>query len=54
MRTVLASLALAACTAASAHEGHGAIDFHWHGGDALWLLLMAVAVCVWLWQRGRQ
>ena len=54
MRTVLASLVLAASTTASAHEGHDATGFHWHGSDALWLLGMSAAVCLWLWRRGRQ
>jgi hypothetical protein len=54
MRTVLASLVLAASSTALAHEGHGATGFHWHGGDALWLLGIAVAVMLWLSRRGRQ
>jgi hypothetical protein len=54
MRTVLATLAITAASAATAHDGHGTSGFHWHGGDLLVLLLMAVAVCAWLWQRGRR
>jgi MYXO-CTERM domain-containing protein len=54
MRTVLASTALWAATHAAAHEGHGQIDPHSHGGDLLALLAMAVAVALWLWQRSRR
>jgi hypothetical protein len=51
MRTLLASAMLAAAASAVAHEGHGEIDFHWHGGDLLTVLAMVVAVGVWLWRR---
>jgi hypothetical protein len=51
MRTLLASSALAATSAVQAHEGHGEFDFHWHGGDLLAVLAMAVTVAVWLWRR---
>jgi hypothetical protein len=51
MRTLLASAMLAVVAPAFAHEGHGEIDFHWHGGDLLTVLAMAVAVGVWLWRR---
>jgi hydrogenase/urease accessory protein HupE len=54
MRTVLASLALASTGPAFAHEGHGESGFHWHGGDLLGLLAMAVAVGLWLWQRSQR
>jgi hypothetical protein len=54
MRTVLASLALAATSQAMAHEGHGERGFHWHGGDLLGLVAMAVAVALWLWQRSQR
>jgi hydrogenase/urease accessory protein HupE len=51
MRTLLASAMLTAVTPAFAHEGHGEIDFHWHGGDLLAVLAMVVAVGIWLWRR---
>jgi hypothetical protein len=51
MRTLLASLAFATVTAAQAHEGHGEVDFHWHGGDLIGIVAMVVAVGVWLWRR---
>jgi high-affinity Fe2+/Pb2+ permease len=51
MRTLLASAMLAAAVPAFAHEGHGEIDFHWHGGDLLTIVAMVVAVGVWLWRR---
>ena len=55
MRTVLASAALAAASqAAVAHEGHGLTGLHWHGGELLPLLAIALAVGLWLWQRGRR
>ncbi len=54
MRTLLANLAFATTTTAQAHEGHGEIDFHWHGGDLLSIAAMVVAVGLWLWQRGKR
>jgi hypothetical protein len=54
MRTLLASLALATAPAANAHDGHGEIDFHWHGGDLLSIAAMVVAVGLWLWQRSKR
>ena len=51
MRTLLASLALAIAPAAMAHEGHSEAPVHWHGGDLIALLAMAVAVGWWLWRR---
>jgi hypothetical protein len=51
MRTLLASLAFATVTAAQAHDGHGEVDFHWHGGDLIGIAAMVVAVGVWLWRR---
>jgi hypothetical protein len=54
MRTLLASLALATASAANAHDGHGEIDFHWHGGDLLSIAAMVVAVGLWLWQRSKR
>jgi hypothetical protein len=51
MRTLLASLVLAGSSAANAHEGHGEVDFHWHGSDLLTVLAMVVVVAVWLWRR---
>ena len=45
---------LAAAAPAFAHDGHGEIDFHWHGGDLLTVLAMAVAVGVWLWRRNER
>jgi hypothetical protein len=54
MRTVLASLAFSTITAAHAHEGHGEVDVHWHGGDLISIVAMVVAVGVWLWQRSKR
>ena len=51
MRTLLASLVLTTASAAMAHEGHGEAPVHWHGGELLALLAMAVAVGLWLWRR---
>ncbi len=54
MRTLLASAILLTSASALAHQGHGETDFHWHGGDLLAVLAMAVAVGVWLWQRSKR
>jgi hypothetical protein len=54
MRTLLASLALATASAAQAHEGHGEVVFHWHGGDLLSIAAMVAAVGLWLWQRSKR
>jgi hypothetical protein len=51
----LAWFALAATTAASAHEGHGLPGAsHWHASDVLLPLLLAAAVGLAIWWRGRE
>jgi hypothetical protein len=54
MRTLLASLAFSIAPVAQAHEGHGEVDFHWHGGDLISIAAMVVAVGVWLWSRSKR
>jgi hypothetical protein len=52
VRTTLASLALLLASAASAHDGHGAVGTHLHATDVFGLLALACGVAYWLHRRG--